>query len=64
MTKIMSDRAISSCSHRFVGTNCKKCGVYHHSSDPSIKTSYYDTYLNCSSERYLKHMRKRVGKIV
>ncbi len=60
----MSDRVLSSCSHKFVATNCKKCGVYSHSLDPSVKTNYYDSFLNCSADRYLKHMRKRICKTV
>ena len=58
----MSDRAISSCAHKFASTNCKKCGIYDHSSDPAVKTNFYESYLNCSSTKYLQHMRKRQCK--
>lgn len=58
----MTDRTISSCSHKFSTSNCKKCGIYLHSSDLPIKTNYYDSYLNCSSNKYLKHMRKRIAQ--
>lgn len=57
--KIMSERAISDCDHKFHGSNCKKCGIYNHHEDPALKTNLYDSFLYCSASKYLKHMRKR-----
>ena len=55
----MSDRTISDCHHKFATTNCKRCGLYQHPQDPAIKTVYYESFLNSSASKYLKHMRKR-----
>lgn len=57
-----SERAISNCSHRLSGSTCKKCGIYQHCLDPAVKTNFYDSFLNCSSLKYLQHMRKRQCK--
>jgi hypothetical protein len=42
-----------------VGTNCRRCGVYDHSNDPVQKTTQFNSYFNCSAEKYLKHLRGR-----
>lgn len=55
----MSERVLSECAHKFNGTNCKICGVYNHPTDPVLKTTNFDSYLNCSASKYIKHMRKR-----
>lgn len=62
ISKIMSDRVISSCAHKFSLSSCKKCGVYDFGADSAIKTNLYDSYLNCSAAKYLHHMRKRSSK--
>ena len=62
ISKIMSDRVISSCTHKFSLSSCKKCGVYDFGTDQAIKTNFYESYLNCSAAKYLQHMRKRQSK--
>lgn len=55
----MTSRQLSTCSHKVVGTNCKKCGIYVHKDDPAFKTNLYESATHCSSHKYLKHLRKR-----
>jgi hypothetical protein len=55
----MTERVISECVHKMVGKNCRKCGVYDHSSNPALKTTQYNSYFNCSAEKYLRHLRGR-----
>ena len=60
----MPERNISECEHKLVKSNCKKCGIYDHPEDPAIKTTQYDTFLNCSAHKYLTHMRKRQCQVL
>lgn len=61
--KFMSEREISKCVHtpqaRPDFTHCKKCGVILYEEDNAIKTNLFNSYLNCSANKYLTHMRKR-----
>lgn len=52
-------RAISNCEHKLAGSNCKKCGVYCHKGNLAVKTNTFESFLNCSAQKYLKHMRTR-----
>jgi hypothetical protein len=60
----MKERVISDCDHRMVDVNCRRCGIYNHEDDPALKTRFYESYLNCSSSKYIKHMRRRECKII
>lgn len=60
----MSERAISACAHKFAGTNCRKCGIYDHTTDPALKTTLYESCLNASADRYIKNMRKRQCEVI
>lgn len=60
----MLDRTLSQCQHKFASSNCKACGIYNHAQDTALKTNLFDSYLNCSAEKYLKHLRRRKSEIV
>lgn len=55
----MAERTISDCAHAPLLANCRKCGLSLHPDDPALKTTNYHSFLNCSAQKYLKHMRKR-----
>lgn len=55
----MLDRRLSSCEHKFVRLNCKKCGIYNYGENEALKTNLYESTFHSQSQKYLSHLRSR-----
>ena len=53
------ERVLSTCTHKWLKTNCKKCGIFSHPESPAQKTSLYSSLLMTPFDKFMAHMRKR-----
>ena len=64
----MTERGISNCSHspqiKSDISHCKKCGILLYEDDSAIKSTLFNSYLNCSAKKYLNHLRRRKCSVI